>query len=176
MDERRVIIKIGNVNSRIFGFVSPEVMTALDDALKFRRTGVEHSDAVMTGQWDGFTKCFNVKSKTFPTGLMRTVLEILVRHGYDAEADDTRVTPFKNRDWHVEFDSPGMDYYDFQRETIEIAKKMGRGVFAIPTGGGKTLTFTGIIGELGVAPAILLPELMSVLRESGIQMPGLPGA
>ncbi len=156
-----ITIKIGNVNSRIFGFLPVNVMDELYDKLAFQKKNIEFSAKVIEGKWDGYRRLFDKYKKTFPTGLLSLVYNILKKHNYKIELDDQRVKPQPNRSWNLILPESIPTLYDFQQEAVHIAKKSSRGIFSIATGGGKTLTFAAIISEVKTAPVIIyVPSLL----------------
>lgn len=158
--EKKVTIKIENVKSKIFGFLSDDVLNQISDKLSFKKKNIEYSPKFIEGKWDGYTRLFNKYYKTFQTGLLSLVYTVLKENNYKIKLDDQRAEPYKNRNWNLILPK-NMSLYDFQKEAIDIAKKYSRGTFSIATGAGKTLTFTAIIGELSIAPVIIyVPTLL----------------
>jgi len=155
-----LIIKIENATSTIIGRVPDEVLDAIDERLSYKRKGVEYSPKVVEGEWDGRNHCFSKWYKTFPTGLCSLVAEVLSQHHIPWEYEDLRKRPHRNMDWKVILPHP-ISLFDFQRETADICEDVGRGICSLPTGSGKTMTFSVIIGELRVTPVIVyVPSLL----------------
>jgi len=158
---KNITIKIGNVNSRIFGFLSDDIMDELYDKLAFQKKNIEFSPKVIEGKWDGYRRLFDKYKKTFPTGLLSLVYEVLKDNNYKIELDDQRVLPEQNRHWKLILPENINSLYDFQQAAVHIAKKSSRGIFSIATGGGKTLTFAAIISDVQIAPVIIyVPSLL----------------
>jgi len=160
----KVILSIDNVYSRIIGPISAEVADEIYDALSFKEKGFEFKYQYINKNWDGVTRLFNKSRKSFLTGLAKYVYDILVNNGYKVTIKDNREVPAKNRNWIL--DLQGIELYDFQKETIERAVQSCRGVFSIPTGGGKTLVFTCIIQRLNVAPVIVYVPSILLLQQT----------
>lgn len=159
--DKKVVIKIGNFKSRIFGYVPDEAMDELYEKLAFKKKNIEYSPKVMQGKWDGYTRLFNRTQKTFQTGLISIVQNIIKKYGYNVEIDDQRIKPNKNRKWNLVLGDNIKSLYDFQQEAVYLSKKFSRGAFAIPTAGGKTLTFAAMISEINTAPVIVyVPNLL----------------
>ena len=157
---KQLIIKIKNETSSIFGWISRDVLDEIDDRLSFKRKGIEYSQKVIDGTWDGRSHCFSTYYKTFPTGLCKMVCETLDRNHIPWEIEDLRNEPSPTENWKVELPPP-IALYDFQRETVDLCKDVGRGICSLPTGSGKTMTFSVLIGELNVSPVIVyVPSLL----------------
>jgi superfamily II DNA or RNA helicase len=154
-------IKLGNVNSRIFGYLPDEVMDALYEKLSYKNPNSAYISKVIDGKWDGVTRLFNRYKKVFNTGLLSDVRKILKDHDFQVEIEDQRVKPQRMHNWQLILSGKIESLYDFQEEAIYQAKKAGRGAFAMPTASGKTLAFTGMIAEIGVSPVIIyVPSLL----------------
>lgn len=164
-DPQTVTIQIDNVWSKIVGFIPSEAMSELTETMSYRRRGEEHSPRVESGEWDGLRKCFIPYSKSFPTGLLGLAAEVLRKHGLRLKYEDNRVKP--DRDMELKFElPPDKELYYFQRDAADIAEKIGRGVFSMPTGSGKTLTFSVILAELGVSPTIVFVPSLLLLKQT----------
>jgi len=154
-------IKLGNVNSRIFGYLPDEVMDALYEKLSYKNPNSAYISKVIDGKWDGVTRLFNRYKKVFNTGLLSDVRKILKDYDFQVEIDDQRVRSQRMHNWQLILSGKIESLYDFQEEAVYQAKKAGRGAFAMPTASGKTLTFTDIIAEIGVSPVIIyVPSLL----------------
>ena len=54
-----------------------EIKATLTEALKYRVTDAEHTDAYKYQGWDGFSSFFNNKTDTFPAGFVHLVVHKL---------------------------------------------------------------------------------------------------
>jgi len=157
---KNLIIKIGNSMSSIVGWVPEDVLNDIDDRMSYKRKGIEYSPKVVEGKWDGRSHCFSTWYKTFPTGLCSMVAERLDAHNIPWQYEDLRKKPHANMSWEVVLPSP-ISLFDFQREAADLCEDIGRGICSLPTGSGKTMTFSVIIGELRVAPVVVyVPSLL----------------
>lgn len=164
-DNSSIKIEMDNVWSRIIGYLPSEAMQEVHDALSYRREGDERSKKVEAGIWDGVRRCFYPQSKVFPTGLVGTVAGILRKHGLRIKYEDSRLKPEK--DMYLKFEMPpGKDLYYFQREAVDAAKEIGRGIFSMPTGSGKTLTFAVAVAEIGVSPTLVFVPSLLLLKQT----------
>lgn len=160
-----IIIEMDNVWSRIVGYLPDEAYKELVESMSYRRIGDERSKKVEAGTWDGIRKCFIAYSKSFPTGLVGIAAAVLRKHGLKIKYDDIRQKP--ERDMFLKFEmDPGRELYYFQREAVDVAKKIGRGVFSMPTGSGKTLTFTAALAEIGVSPTLVFVPSLLLLEQT----------
>lgn len=166
-------IVVGNVYSKIEGGLPSVVVDKLYDTLAFTQDGYIFSDAYKSGYWDGKKHLFYKKSQRFLTGLISYVREILDNYNieYTIEDDVDRVVPKPNMDLSmIDIAGPGKggDLWKHQKMAVALAKKKGRGVFQVSTGGGKTLIVSGIIAALNVRPFcffVLSKDLMYQAQE-----------
>lgn len=163
---KEVTIKVGNINSRIFGYLDEETKNEIYEKLSYRRKGDIYSSKFIDGKWDGFRRLFKQYKKIFPTGVITKVIKILKSNRYKISIDDTRIKPDKNRIWKFIPEIEDFEYFDFQEEAIYQGKKYGRGVFAMPTGSGKTLTFIGLMSEIEIAPTIVFVPSLLLLKQT----------
>ena len=166
-----VNIIVGNVYSKIDGNLPCDVIEKLYDTLAYTQDGYVFSDAYKSGYWDGKKHLFYKKGQRFLTGLFSYVKEILDNHNIQYSIEDNRKVPIPNMDLSfVDVAGPGMggDLWKHQKMTVALAKKKGRGVFQVSTGGGKTLIVSSIIAELDVRPFcffVLSKDLMYQAQE-----------
>jgi hypothetical protein len=78
-----VEVILGNIESRIVGFIPEEAQRDLDNELSYKVKGVEHSDKVKKGLLDGKTRLYKSSRQSFLTGLYSIVSEILTKHGVE---------------------------------------------------------------------------------------------
>lgn len=134
-----VEIIIGNIESRIVGFISDDVHRDLDKHLSYKMKGVEHSEKVKKGIWDGYTRLYKRGRQSFLTGLYSIVVEILKKHDVSFVKRDTRVRPPENLP-NLTFSPPGRYVArDYQQVTIDRAYNRTRGLLKMATGSGKCL-------------------------------------
>ena len=116
-----VQLVLGNIESRIVGFLPDEVQTELDDTLCYRMKGIEHSDKVKKGLWDGYTRLYRRNRQSYLTGLQSIVSEILKKHNIAYQRKDMRVKPDINIQ-NLEFSPPSKyEERDYQQITIDKA-------------------------------------------------------
>lgn len=156
-------IKVANSQCKIFGEPPPFVVDTLYDKLAFMREGDEWSPNVAEGKWDGVRRLFRRWDAVFPSGLLGMVRSILDENGIDYELVDIRSKPLSNRHWHL--DLP-FDLRYYQRETVDVCKAKGRGVCSLPTASGKTVTFSVLIGELGITPTVVYVPSLLLLQQT----------
>ena len=155
-----LVIRIENSVSTIIGWVPENILEAIDERLSYKRKGIEYSRKVVDGTWDGRSHCFSKYYKTFPSGLIGMVTRILDEFNVPWKYEDMRKVPTSNMKSKVVLPPP-IELFDFQRETADLCEDVGRGICSLPTGSGKTMTFSVIIGELGVSPTIVyVPSLL----------------
>ena len=148
-----VKIVIGNIMSRIIGFLPDEVQHDLDEKLSYTVAGVEHSKAVKEGKWDGVSRLYKKSyGQSFLTGLLSIVIEVLEKHKIEFQKVNDRVKPIKNMP-DLKF-SPLPDYEerDYQQFTIDRCIKRTRGIIKMATGSGKTMVTAELISRIQTYP------------------------
>jgi len=148
-----VKVLIGNVDSRIVGYLSNEVHATLDRQLSFRVPGAIHTKLYKQRKWDGRRHLYRRRDgQAFFSGLISIVLKVLKYHHVEYQLLDGRKKPEPNLldlSFHASDDFEERGYQTLAREQ---AIKKGRGIIKIATGGGKTYTTSSIIGALQTVP------------------------
>lgn len=147
-----VQIVLGNIESRLVGFLPDEVQTELENELSFKKKGVEHSDRVKKGLWDGYVRLYKRGRQSYLTGLQSIVLDILKRNNVEFIRKDMRVRPEVNMP-DLDFSQPPhYQVRDYQQVTVERSASATRGLLKVATGGGKTMMVTELIGQIKTGP------------------------
>jgi len=140
-----VRIAINNAVSTIFGnfhtdyAVSNEIKDALRDALAYQVSGAEWSEKYKDGTWDGKISLYNRKEKSFPTGLLFRVKELLKEHNVEFVIESHREKPSTESVVQTAFAEYSRELRPYQELVIQAAIAKGRGVLSVATGGGKAL-------------------------------------
>jgi len=162
-----VRILIGNVYSRIVGFLPEDVHVALGEMLAYRVQNAHFMPKVRSGEWDGIVRLYHRhKGQSFLTGLMSFVRDILTTNGVQYEIDDRRVVPDKNMP-DLKFLTPD-DYEErpYQEFTIERSLQFTRGVLSVCTGGGKTMIVARQIAEIKTYPFIFFVLTKDLMEQA----------
>jgi len=135
-----VKILIGNLTSRILGYLEEDVNSIIDKQLSYSPPGARFSKAFKDNKWDGVIRLYKKSyGQYFNTGLMSIVEEILKENKVEYCKVDERVKPEINLP-DLTF-TPFEDYEerDYQQFTLDRAYKKTRGILKVATGGGKCL-------------------------------------
>lgn len=131
-----VQIDVFGPTSRISG---PFPKTAVRIATSYPVEGAHFSKSYRTGVWDGRKHLFRVASNTFPTGLLKIVVEACELAGHKPVIVDHRQTPQpKGRT----YDLVGVKMegkYSYQLDAAKTAVEAKQGILRIATNGGKCL-------------------------------------
>ena len=148
-----VKVVIGNVDSRIVGYLPPEVHKSLDRQLSFWVPGAIHTKAYKDKRWDGKHHLYKkTHGQSFMSGLISLVTKVLKYHKIQYQLLDARKRPEPNR-LNLSFHPPeGFEERGYQTIAREQSIKKGRGIIKIATGGGKTMVVSTIIGDLKTVP------------------------
>jgi superfamily II DNA or RNA helicase len=96
----------------------------------------------------------------FHSGFIPRVLKFLKKHSIDFD--------YKNETPIVEFDDPeieGIDFRYYQKEQIETALEIGRGVIKSATGTGKSYDIMGIINAFSQENILFLADSSDILKQ-----------
>ncbi len=159
-----VKILIGNLTSRIIGYLPEEVHADIDQKLSYELAGSKHIKSVKEGRWDGIFHLYKKNyGQSFDTGLTSMVADILKEHNIQFHKSDDRDRPEINLP-HLTFSpTPYYEERDYQQFTINRAFDKTRGILKIGTGGGKTTVVSELIGRIKTAPFmfyVLTKDLM----------------
>ena len=139
-----VSISITNTKCQIIGELHPdkEHQHAFHNMLRekcgYMVPNAEWSAAYKSHQWDGIITLYDKRTQTFPTGLLSSVLNALKLQGVSFKLIDNRIKPVKG----------------------------SRGVLALATGAGKTMTAGELIAQMGVGPVIFTVPSRSLLKQT----------
>lgn len=167
-----MIIEKGILKSRIITD-NPELLNKLRSLYSFKVDGAQYSMRYRPG-WDGMVK-FIDKFGKFRTGLLPLILKSLERIDCFPEVETD--LPEESIET-VEVDK--FTYRDYQKELIDKALELKRGIIKSPTGSGKTLIMAGLVKSLGdrtmtilFRSKSLLVQTYEFLKSCGIQDLGI---
>ena len=165
-----VKVIIGNITSKIVGYLPDEINIKLDNTLSYKLDGAEHIKLVKEHKWDGIIRLYHQnKGQSFYTGLLSLVTDILKENKIEHKVEDSRVVPEQNLP-HLMF-SPPPNYTEREYQQFAISKSVARtrGILKMATGAGKTLTICELIGNLKTGPFmfyVLTKDLMEQAYDS----------
>jgi len=148
-----VKILIGNLTSKIVGYLPESIHIELDSYLSYMIAGARYSPKFKEKKWDGIVHLYyKDRAQSFYTGLLSTVCQILTRNEIPFKKIDTRTRPEQNLPF-LEFVPPrGHEPRDYQDFSISRGINKTRGIWKVATGGGKTLIAAKTIGEIKTGP------------------------
>ncbi len=178
--------KLVLTNSRIiiaetFARDDQDRIRELDELTSYYEEGYDYNERYLAGQWDGRVHMLRWSKKTM-TYNIPTGMESMVRRMFpDAQVEDFRRRPKPGHRLQTEY--VGYPLRDYQREASEAVvgpTRLGeppRGIYKIPTRGGKTLVATHIFHQLGWPTMFIVPSdllLRQTLQEfeRSISAPG----
>ena len=146
------------------GKVDYHYQEAIRKHLAYEVPSAEWSNKYKQGQWDGLISLYNKRDQSFPTGLtnkLKTLFEILkLEHKFV----DCRNKPIKN--FPVQCDFGGKELRDYQINAGILGKQVQRGMLALCTGAGKTMTSCYLFSQLKVAPVIFIVPALELLKQT----------
>jgi len=158
-----VKIIIGNIYSKIVGYLPEIVHQDLDTFLSYKVQNARFMPSVKRKEWDGWVRLYKKNGQSFYTGLLSFVRETLTKHQIEFQKEDRRIKPEQNRP-DLKFNPPpNYEERDYQDYTITKAMQYTRGILGVSTGGGKTVIISRLIGEIKTVPFmfyVLTKDLM----------------
>lgn len=136
----QVSISIGNLSSRIIGYLPDDVNNTLNDLLSYRIHGAEFHPLVKNKKWDGYIRLYKKnKGQSYYTGLTSLVEATLTDYKIPFVRADERIIPAKNIPELTFNPTQKYEERDYQGHAIDLAVKKTRGILKMATGSGKCL-------------------------------------
>lgn len=167
-----VSIVITNTRCKIVGDLHPEkehqyaFHNMLREKCGYMVPNAEWSPAYKNNVWDGIISLYDKKTQSFPTGLLSNVLNALKSQGCEYRLVDNRIKPDINIKIDTTFADYGRSLYDYQINAVERAMSVTRGILALATGAGKTMTACELISRMSVSPVLFIVPSRSLLKQT----------
>lgn len=167
-----VSIVITNTRCKIVGDLHPEkehqyaFHNMLREKCGYMVPNAEWSPAFKNNVWDGIITLYDKKTQSFPTGLLSNVLKALKSQGCEYRLVDKRIKPDVNIKIDTTFTDHNRSLYDYQLNAVERAMSVTRGVLALATGAGKTMTACELISRMSVSPVLFIVPSRSLLKQT----------
>lgn len=167
-----VSIVITNTRCKIVGELHPEkehqyaFHNMLREKCGYMVPNAEWSPAYKNNVWDGIISLYDKKTQSFPTGLLSNVLKSLKSQGCEYRLVDNRIKPDANIKIYTTFSDYGRSLYDYQINAVERAMSVTRGILALATGAGKTMTACELISRMSVSPVLFIVPSRSLLKQT----------
>jgi superfamily II DNA or RNA helicase len=167
-----VSIVITNTRCKIVGDLHPEkehqyaFHNMLREKCGYMVPNAEWSPAYKNNVWDGIISLYDKKAQSFPTGLLSNVLNALKSQGCEYRLVDNRIKPDINIKIDTTFADYGRSLYDYQINAVERAMSVTRGILALATGAGKTMTACELISRMSVSPVLFIVPSRSLLKQT----------
>ena len=146
------------------GKLSYPIQEALRNELSYKVPDSEWSAKFKTGQWDGKISLYVKRNQSFPTGLTMRVAKLFDELNIKYKFIDKRLKPERN--FNVTCDFMGKDLRDYQTYSGDLALKNQRGMLALATGAGKTMTSCYIFSKLKVKPVVFIVPAIELLKQT----------
>ncbi len=164
------IVYVYNDKSVVFNDQHPQgklenmYQEALRSELAYDVPDAEWSAKFKQGQWDGKISIYNKRDQSFPTGLTNKVKKLFDLLNIDYKFVDQRQKPDEN--YPVDVDFGGKELRDYQLSSGVLSKKFQRGMLALCTGAGKTMTSCQIFKDLAVSPVVFIVPAIELLKQT----------
>ena len=137
---------------------------ALRNELSYKVPDSEWSAKYKTGQWDGRISLYVKRNQSFPTGLTMRVARLFDELNVQYKFTDRREKPV--RDFNISCDFMGKDLRDYQMISGDLSLKNQRGMLALATGAGKTMTSCYMFHKLKVKPVVFIVPAIELLKQT----------
>ncbi len=159
-NERSVLIN----NDDAMGKLSYPIQEALRNELSYKVPDSEWSAKFKTGLWDGKISLYVKRNQSFPTGLTVRVAKLFDELNVQYKFIDKREKPI--RDYNLYCDFMGKELRDYQKYSGDLSLKNQRGMLALATGAGKTMTSCYIFHKLKVKPVVFIVPAIELLKQT----------
>jgi superfamily II DNA or RNA helicase len=167
-----VSIVISNTRTKIVGKLHEEkeheyaFHNMLREKCGYMVPNAEWSEAYKCGRWDGIITLYEKRTQSFPTGLLHYVIKALKLQGCEYRLVDNRIKPVKNINIQTTFSEYNRSLFDYQNDAVEKAMSVSRGILALATGAGKTMTACELIARMSVSPVLFIVPSRSLLKQT----------
>lgn len=167
-----VSIVISNTRTKIVGKLHEEkeheyaFHNMLREKCGYMVPNAEWSEAYKCGRWDGIITLYDKRTQSFPTGLLHYVIKALKLQGCEYRLVDNRIKPVKNINIETTFSEYNRSLFDYQNDAVEKAMSVSRGILALATGAGKTMTACELIARMSVSPVLFIVPSRSLLKQT----------
>lgn len=147
-----IIEKYNEVYVRVFSDSSIE--QELSDFFKFRVPGYQYMPLYKNKLWDGYTRLYNVHTKTLYVGIVDYVYQFAQRNGYTVELKNSvhidngyTTDQIKHFADSLNLHARGnpVEIYDYQVNAVHNALNKNRALIISPTSSGKSLIIYTIV-------------------------------
>lgn len=154
-----ITINVGILNCQIVGLYDWNVLKNLDRRLSYQVEGVEFIPSYIEGRWDGCIRLFNIRNKTFSTGLLNKVCSILDQCNLQYTINDTRIKPICGLSLPT-----NTNLRQDQEDVVKICMDKARGIIALPTGWGKSYSQIELVCRLNL-PTVIVVHKLDIMQQ-----------
>ena len=140
--------------SRIVGLYDWNIHKLLDKQLSYQVEGVEFIPSYIEGRWDGCIRLFNTRNKTFSTGLLSKVCDILTQNNIQYTITDTRIKPILDQSIPT-----NTKLRQDQEDVVKTCMDKARGICMLPTSYGKSFSQVELVCRLNLPTVIVVHKL-----------------
>ena len=140
-----------------------QIHEALRQDLGYMDKNAKYSPAFKIGDWDGLRTLYIKRLQRLPAGLTRRAIEVLKGYGVEYRVFDRRPLPRKNFNATTRFAEMGRELRFYQELAVERSIATTRGILALFTGAGKTITSCETIARAGVKPVVFVVPTQSLM-------------
>lgn len=146
--------------------VSSTIKEELRNALAYQVDGAEWSEKYKDGTWDGKISLYNKREKSFPTGLLFRVKQVLQDNNIEFVIENNRIKPETDHIVSTAFAEYGRSLRPYQELVLQAGLARGRGVLSVATGGGKTMISAELIARLKALPVVFIVPSKTLMYQT----------
>ena len=162
--QKGLVITKGVTTCQILGPKSMIPKTDIEKKTRYFFDGAKNSKKFKEGKWDGYINLYRHYNRTFPTGLLHIVEEVLTKHKTPYRIDVAyEENPAPQFDWEI---CDGFTLDDDQKHAIEAGLLGKRGILKAPTGFGKTAVLAKRLTAGFKVPTLFIANRKSLLDDA----------
>ena len=154
-----IIIRYSPVRTTLQGDLSAEMETALDTMLSFETSGAFFSQKVAANQWDGRTRFYSSRSRSFKSGLLPKVLRYFNEIGAEV-----RLLGYPDIPRGVQ--RGAYELRSHQEKCVSMMFATCRGILRSPPRSGKTMIAAAFLDQARAFPAIFMCNSIDIASQT----------
>jgi len=147
---------------KIKGVLPDNVHQELRERMRYKKQGYHFSYVYKKGWSDGYVYLFTKKRQTFPSGLFLVAKKVLKKHNLPYQITDLRTEPLPSEPNFL----VGKALRDYQQQAEAVCLQHKSGIVKMPTGSGKTLLFTSLLGKLNGLKRIVYVRKLDLMSQT----------
>jgi superfamily II DNA or RNA helicase len=154
-----ITLRYSPVRTVLQGDITPEMDAALDTTLSFETSGAFFSQKVASGEWDGRTRFYSLRTHTFKSGLIHKVLRFFSECNIEVRL--LGFPDIERREQRGEY-----DLRPHQAQGVDAMFAARRGILQSPPRSGKTMIASAFFDQSRLFPAIFMCNSIDIASQT----------